>query len=89
MVERVEHIQAELETEPFLNREVFLNTDVKVLIPGCTQIGEVSWSIPQAPRTGDRECRRVEPLGAARIGDVIVANHIDMLARSEIVQPVA
>ena len=79
MIQRVEHIQAELETVPFLNWKVLLNAYVPGLEAGRTKIREVPRCITQAPRSGNREGRRVEPFGGSSVSDVIVPDNIYVL----------
>ena len=86
MIESVKHIQPELESNAFFNGEVLLNTQVKVSVAGCAQIGEVSRSISQSPGRRIREGRRVEPCSAAWMCDVVVTHDIHMLAHAKIVE---
>ena len=49
MVESVEHIQTELETHTFADREILLNTDVPVVVTRRTQVRKIPRSIPEFP----------------------------------------
>src|SRR2546423_262470 len=85
MVESVEHIQPELETYLFADREILLDTYVHVLVTRRTQVREIPRGIPEGPFRRLNECRRVKPLGKALIGDMVVANHVYVLAYSEFI----
>ena len=52
MVKCVEHIQTELETHLFVNREVFLNTQVPVVETRRAQIGEIPWGVSEFELAG-------------------------------------
>jgi len=88
-IESVEHIQAELESYAFFDREILLNTQVKVSVTWCAKIGEVSRSISQAPWRGDCEGRRVEPLSACLICNVVVTYDIHMLSCAEVIDSIS
>ena len=75
MVERVEHLSAELQPELFGNVEPFLNSQIPIVITRGSQIGEVAWGITEGIRSRLLKGRRVEPLMNTAVRNVVRVSH--------------